>query len=178
MRVIGIDPGANGAIACLDLEGKVESIRVMPKIASGFDGDEFNKILKSFYADATCKDIEEVYIEDVHALFGSSAKATFTFGRICGIIEGIVIANHLRYTYVQPKVWQKEMFFGVEEVRKPATKKGTKGRVDTKAMSEMACKRLFPDIRFLATDRCTKVHDGMTDACLIAEYGRRRLKHE
>jgi hypothetical protein len=64
------------------------------------------------------------------------------------------------------------MFQGVKEVRNPKTK-----RIDTKAMSELACKRLFPDVKFTATDRCTKTHDGMTDATLIAEYGRRKV-HE
>jgi hypothetical protein len=169
MKIIGIDPGANGAITCIDETGKVESIKVMPKISSDFDGNQFNKILENY--DST-QDIKCVYIEDVHAIFGSAAKATFTFGKICGIIEGIIIAHHLPYIYVQPKAWQKEMFQGVKEVRNPKTK-----RIDTKAMSELACKRLFPDVKFTATDRCTKTHDGMTDATLIAEYGRRKV-HE
>ena len=168
-KIIGIDPGANGAVACLEENGKVDFIKVMPKTSAGFDGNEFDNIIRK------CRGVDcVVYIEDVHALFGSSAKATFTFGRICGIIEGIVIANHLRYVYVQPKVWQKEMFQGVKEIRKPSAKKGVKGRIDTKAMSEIACKRLFPETKFVATSRCTKTHDGMTDAALIAEYGRRK----
>lgn len=172
MKIIGIDPGINGAIACMDETGKIEFIKAMPKISSGFDGHAFDGILQN-YQDVECT----VFIEDVHALFGSSAKATFTFGKICGMIEGIVLANHLKYIYVQPKVWQKEMFQGVKEIRKVSTKAGAKGRVDTKAMSEIACKRLFPDIKFVATERCTKTHDGMTDACLIAEYGRRKIKN-
>ena len=163
-KIIGIDPGANGAITCIDETGKVEFIKVMPKIASGLDGSYLNEMIESIGK------VDCVYIEDVHAIFGSAAKATFTFGKVCGIIEGIVIANHLRYTYVQPKVWQKEMFQGVKEVRKPKT-----NRVDTKAMSELACKRLFPAVKFTATDRCTKTHDGMTDSCLIAEWGRRKI---
>ena len=169
-RILGIDVGANGAITCMDETGKVESIVVMPKIAGAFDGSKFNKILQSFYSDATCKDVRCVFIEDVHAIYNSAAKATFTFGKTCGIIEGIVIANHLPYVYVQPKIWQKEMFQGVKEIRKPKT-----NRVDTKAMSELACKRLFPVVKFTATDRCTKTHDGMTDSCLIAEWGRRKI---
>jgi hypothetical protein len=163
-RILGIDVGANGAITCIDDTGKIEFIKVMPKIAAGLDGSYLNEIIKSIGK------VDCVYIEDVHAIFGSAAKATFTFGKTCGIIEGIIIANHLRYVYVQPKVWQKEMFQGVKEIRKPKT-----NRVDTKAMSELACKRLFPDEKFVATDRCTKTHDGMTDSCLIAEWGRRKI---
>jgi hypothetical protein len=32
---------------------------------------------------------------------------------------------------------------------------------------------LWPDERFLPTDRCIKSHDGAIDAALIAEYARR-----
>ena len=166
-KILGIDVGINGAITCMDESGKVESICVMPKINNIFDGRKFDDMLDSICGlDIDCT----VFIEDVHAIFGSAAKATFTFGKTCGIIEGIIIGNCLPYIYVQPKIWQKEMFQGVKEVRKPKT-----NRVDTKAMSELACKRLFPDVKFTATDRCTKTHDGMTDSCLIAEYGRRCL---
>ena len=35
------------------------------------------------------------------------------------------------------------------------------------------CKRLFPGVNLKATDRCKKDHDGMAEALLIAEYGRR-----
>jgi hypothetical protein len=165
-KIIGIDPGANGAITCIDDSGKVTFIKPMPKTSGIFDGREFNNIIQEL----SCGINTTVYIEDVHAIFGSAASATFTFGKICGMIEGIIISNNLSYVFVQPKVWQKEMFQGVKEIRKPQT-----NRVDTKAMSELACKRLFPTVKFTATDRCTKTHDGMTDSCLIAEYGRRKI---
>lgn len=171
MKIIGIDPGINGAVTCMDESGEVDFIEIIPRNAGGIDASILNDLLADPHGE-----IIRVYIEDVHAIYGSSAKATFTFGKVCGIIEGIVVANHIPYVYVQPKVWQKEMFQGVKEIRKPPTKKGVKGRIDTKAMSEIACKRLFPDVKFLATERCKKVHDGMTDSCLIAEYGRRRIK--
>ena len=38
------------------------------------------------------------------------------------------------------------------------------------------CKRLFPDINLLATPRSRKPHDGMAEALLIAEYGRRHYE--
>ena len=175
-KIIAIDPGANGALAMLDSSGKVELIKIMPKIASGFDGIGLNDIIESILVR---EEIECVFIEQIHALFGSSAGSTFTFGQIYGMIEGLVIAHHLKYVLVQPKEWQKEMFQGVKEIRKPSKKnkkdKEVKGRVDTKEMSAIAAKRLFPNEKFLPTERCTKIHDGMTDSLLICEYGRRRL---
>lgn len=173
---VGIDSGLHGAIAFMDENGKVESVQVMPRIAKEFDTNAFNQILKSF----GLANIECVFIEKVHAVFGSAAGATFTFGKVCGIIEGIVVSNNLKYVYVEPKAWQKAMFQGIPEIRKAAkvNKNGraVRGKIDTKIMSELACKRLFPEVNFTATERCTKTHDGMTDAVLIAEYGRRLLK--
>jgi len=46
----------------------------------------------------------------------------------------------------------------------------------TKAMSKSAAQRLFPKESFLKTKRCTVMHDGLTDAALIAEYIRRKIK--
>jgi hypothetical protein len=42
---------------------------------------------------------------------------------------------------------------------------------DTKKASAIIAKRLFPGETFLATERCKKVHDGLTDATLLALYG-------
>jgi hypothetical protein len=34
--------------------------------------------------------------------------------------------------------------------------------------------RMFPDVSLMRTERCTKPHDGIAEALLMAEYGRRR----
>ena len=46
-------------------------------------------------------------IEDVHAIFGSSAKATFQFGFNKGFLIGVLCANKIPYSLVSPSVWQK-----------------------------------------------------------------------
>lgn len=174
MYIVGIDPGKNGAIAVLDKEGKIISKQVMPKIANEFDTNEFNKMVVNI----GLENIDCVAIEKVHALFGSSAGSTFEFGRMVGILEGVIVSHSLKHIMIDPKVWQKEMFQGIPEIRKPSTinknGKELKGRVDTKAMAEIACKRLFPNESFIATERSKKYHDGLGDAVLIAEYLRRK----
>ena len=47
-------------------------------------------------------------IEDVHALRGSSAKGTFTFGRNLGFWEGILTTLNIIWIKISPKEWQKE----------------------------------------------------------------------
>lgn len=175
--IIGIDPGKNGAIAISDADGVVAFI-VMPKIGNVFDIHELNQFFRKLKPEAF-----HVVIEDVHAIYGSAAGATFNFGFGCGLLQGLLVARDFSYTLIQPKKWQKVMYEGVPEIRKPSIliKKGkragqtVKGGLDTKAMSLLAAKRLYPTMSFLATPRCKKPHDGIVDALLIAEYGKRVL---
>jgi len=41
-------------------------------------------------------------------------------------------------------------------------------------MALVAAKRLFPGQDFTLTERATKAHDGMVDALLMSEYGKRK----
>lgn len=118
-------------------------------------------------------------MEQIHAIFGSSAKATFSFGEIYGQLQGLLIANKIPYVLVQPKVWQKEMWTNSDMVvnYKKVVVKGketTRKEVDTKATSINAAKRLFPNIDFRKTERCKKIDDNKVDATLMSEYARRK----
>ena len=109
-------------------------------------------------------------IEDVHALFGASAKSTFNFGWIVGALEAILVSNGIPYNKVSPKDWQKEMWQGIPKI----TKQG-KNSTDTKAMSLLAAKRLFPNEDLRATERSVKPCHDKIDALLLAEYCRRKF---
>ena len=164
---IGIDPGKNGYI-CAYEETDTGSWFVhypTPLINTGVDMHLFRAIINGFTRDY---DVHCV-IEDVHAIFGSSAKSTFNFGWIVGLTEGIVSSAGIPYTKVTPKEWQKEMWQGIPLQKKP------NGRTDTKAMSLLAAKRLFPNEDLTATERSVKPHDGKVDALLLAEYCRRKF---
>lgn len=118
-------------------------------------------------------------IEDVHSVFGSSAKATFQFGFNKGYLIGLLAANHIPYTLVQPKEWQKEMWQNSDMVvtYKEVVIKGkktTKKEVNTKQTSINACKRLFPTLDLRKSDRCKKIDDNKVDSILMAEYARRK----
>ncbi len=57
---------------------------------------------------------------------------------------------------------------------KKKNKDGTqKMKTDTKAMSLVAAQRIFPNESFLATERSSVPHDGLVDAALICEFGKR-----
>jgi hypothetical protein len=118
-------------------------------------------------------------IEDVHAIFGSSAKSTFAFGFNKGYLVGLLAANQIPYTLVQPKEWQREMWGNSDMVvtYKEITIKGkkvSKKEVNTKQTSINACKRLFPMLDLRKSERSKKIDDNKVDSILMAEYARRK----
>lgn len=166
---VGIDPGLNGGLFAIAENGAIKSWK-MPVSGGKVDA---NGLYSLFSKLNTSCDVT-VVIEEVHSIFGTSASSNFTFGFVCGMIEAIVISHQLRFSKVQPKIWQKEIWLS-SEVQYKALKEGkTKKSIDTKLTSQMAARRLFPKFDFRGTERSKKDHDGIIDAALIAEYGKRK----
>lgn len=118
-------------------------------------------------------------IEDVHAIFGSSAKATFQFGFNKGYLIGLLTANQIPYVLVQPKEWQREMWGNSDMVVNYKTvnikgKETTRKEVNTKQTSINACKRLFPNLDLRKSERSKKIDDNKVDSILMSEYARRK----
>lgn len=166
---IGIDIGSKGAIAFFH-DGVLASYQAFPLIEGRPDLQAFAKLMID---QVTGNDVHAV-IEDLHSIFGTSAKSNFQFGWINGAVEAILSTFAIPYTKVQAKKWQKTMWEGVRPVEVSTGKKDKKGnmkyKVDTKATSLLAAKRLFPNESFLATARSKVPHDGIVDAVLIGLY--------
>lgn len=111
-------------------------------------------------------------MEEVHAVFGSSAKATFNFGEVFGFLKGILIAGGIPYHLVQPKDWQHEIWINEDKIYR--YKGDGKKMVDTKGTSLNAACRLFPNLDFRRTPSCKKPDDNKVDSLLICEYARRK----
>jgi len=164
---IGIDIGKSGAIVIQDLRTKEIEKFIMPVVGKQLDIHKLHEMLNVFKGE-DCM----VAFEDLRAIYGSSAGATFTFGFVAGVTEALVISLGLPYRKVNAKVWQKQAFAGIPEIRKPSTtnKNGKLviGRIDTKPMALIASKRLFPKVDCRPTERCKNAHDGIVDALLIS----------
>lgn len=96
-------------------------------------------------------------VEHVGAMPGQGSVSTFNFGMNFGIIQGVLSALKIPYELVRPHKWKKEF-----------------SCTSDKNTSIEVAKRLFPQANFKRTPKCTKDHDGIAEALLLAEYGRRK----
>lgn len=171
---IGIDIGANGAYAIF-IDNELKQYGKIP------GKDELDmKALINILTDFNDATSYHAAFEDLHSIFGSSAKSNFQFGVNNGLVIGMLQTASMPYTKIQAKKWQKEMWEGIRPVEilvKGKTNKdgSPKYKIDTKATSLLAAKRLFPKESFLATERSKVSHDGIVDAVLIGSYCNRHF---
>jgi hypothetical protein len=148
MMICGIDPGANGAIAVLDSTNP-DSVALL----------DLNKAtMYDAYLWLKHHQANKVWVEDVHSLFGMSAKSNFGFGRNFGIALAIAKMGTSGgpIHQVTPKIWQK--FAGVT----------AKGKDIKKQVAEIAT-RLYPAANVYG--KRGGLLDGRSDALMIAHYG-------
>lgn len=167
---MGIDPGSKGYIS-VQYNGEFSFYSIEDNDL--YQLSEIMANIRNSHANLAC------VMEHIHAIFGSSAKATFSFGEIYGKLQALLAANKIPYVLVQPKTWQKEMWQNSDMVVnykkvKVRGKDVTRKEVDTKATSINAAKRLFPNIDFRKSDRCKNLDDNKVDATLMSEYARRK----
>jgi len=78
-----------------------------------------------------------------------------------GSVRSLLETRELRHFRIAPQTWQKEML-------------GSCPKGETKKFALAVATRLWPSETWLATSRSSKPHEGLVDAALIAEYGRRK----
>jgi len=166
LKVIGIDPGKDGAFAIVE-DTTLLLAETFPKVGATKElcFRSLNKRLQSL-----CIRVDLILIERVQAIRGSAAGATFSFGRSYQMAIDAATLAPAPQEFVKPTEWQKAMFKG-ETPQYKITKSGKRNAKDTKKMAQVVASRLFPDETFLRSDRCSKPHDGMIDAALIAYWG-------
>lgn len=94
-------------------------------------------------------------------------KGLVSYAKGAGMLHMMALWNW-PITEVKPSVWCREMKHGVD-----------KG-LSTKDQSIKVAQSFWPAEfnkggKFYASDRCRKPHDGMVEAALLAEWGRRRM---
>ncbi len=100
-------------------------------------------------------------VEDVHAIFGTSAKSNFNFGYNTGVVNTVAMAAGVSVEKVTPKKWQKHV--GVK----------AKGKLIKKDVAGI-CDRLYPKAGIYGPKG--GLLDGRSDALLIAHYASQTFK--
>lgn len=166
---VGIDFGKKGGIVAIK-GNKVIYKRHMPTVgdkeSAEIDVMMITKILNKFRK-KNC----HVVAEKFGGFFGYSKKIAVSINGQKEAILAICVVLGIPYSCYLPTQWQKVIFEGTTVVKKKG--KNAKGK-DNKAMALTTANRLFPHEKFLKTPRCSVPHDGMIDAVLLAEFGRRK----
>lgn len=153
MRICTIDPGASGYLCFLDI---LNSDIQFHKTTT--DPHLLIHDIKEFAPDI-------LVIEEVHSVFGSSAKANFSFGFNVGLLHGIINASNIGTIHmVQPKEWQKTL--GIT----------AKGKAIKKEVAEV-CKQYYPEAELYG--KRGGLQDGKSDSLGIAIHVlKQRKKYE
>ena len=153
MKIIGIDPGLNGAIAVLQ-DNKVKEIFDVPVMPEGkknkrqLNSAQLVKLLKDIISD---NEEVVVIVENVSAMPGQGVTSMFNFGQTFGAIKGICAALGLPIFFVRPAKWKKH--FDLINSSKDASR--------TKAIE------MYPSI----SNQLSKKKDvNKSDAILIARF--------
>lgn len=152
--ILGIDPGLHGALAFYDPAADALHVHDMPTLVvakAGKNRTVINEPALAQLIDNCSQDIGEAWLEQVGTRPGEGAVGAFTFGRVYGLIRGVLVANFIRVHDVTPQVWKKAL------------------RVTgDKDESRLRASHTFPKHTHLWP---LKKHDGRAEAALIARYG-------
>lgn len=144
MRVIGIDPGINGAFALHD-GGVLTALEDMPTFDTRVDGAAVREILNKMNPDC-------VYIENTQPMPRNGSIASFKLGLNTGIVIGVVQTLSHPLFRIRPQQWKSKM--GVSRL----DKNGIRGIV----------REMYPD--WHSCFARVKDHD-RAEAVLISRYG-------
>lgn len=170
----GIDPGKSGAVAFINDAGLVMRLSPIPLVESAKGGrDEYNlpAIADLFRVGGVPLFVTLEKSQPLPAFIGprgpdgkqeqisGGSVANYNRGLSRGF-EWMLVAMRIPYQLVAPRTWQAAMHAGA-----PGS--------DTKQRSILAAQRLFPGVSLRRTALSRKPHDGIAEALLLAEYGRR-----
>lgn len=164
-KIIGVDGGKGGAICLMDTLGEVIEVFPMPMLKGKVPQYDTLAIMSFFQRNRDAF----VVLEKVLILGPLTSKqAAQSTGWCLGFFEGLCVGYGMRYQVVPPQTWQKNLFEGLN------------WKQDSKVFSAMYAQKMAPKIDWKLGPRkkatgLKSVHDGMTDAFCLAEYGRRYL---
>ena len=150
---IGVDPGKKGGIAFIHPGLDCYGAYPMPETR--------NQVYKLLQELKTKYDATLIAaVELVHSMPKQGVASTFTFGKGCGEVLGVLTALDAVIHEPTPQAWKKVMMVGTDKSKDAAIQ---------------VAENLFPDIQ-LVPKGCRVPNDGMAEALLLAEWCCRQYK--
>jgi hypothetical protein len=162
---IGIDPGKKGFITILD--GGVLEFHQLPTIGKEYDYIKLIEIFDKYFFEPDYN--IHICIENNHGRGGWSANVNESLGESRGMLKMLMHVYRFPYTMVTPAKWQKVAHEGIPLLKR-LSKTGKTMIKDTKKMSEIAVKRLYPNVDLRRTTRCINYDENKIDSLLICYY--------
>jgi crossover junction endodeoxyribonuclease RuvC len=118
MILLGIDPGANGAIAVFE-DGRLVDVIDMPAVRDG----KGKRRTDAAAVGAAIRGVRPhlAVVERVGAMPGQGVTSMFSFGLTCGIVHGALGALQVPMELVSPQQWKQEMHVGRDNARQRAS---------------------------------------------------------
>lgn len=148
--IIGVDPGKSGAIAALDLAGRLLDVADMPVVGPIISATLLDEIVHNWADPLILPPYGVAVIEDVHAMPKQGVSSSFSFGRSLGVAEGVLAGGGWSVRYVSPAKWKRAM-----------------GLTADKGVSRRRAIELWPD---KAKAFARVKDDGRAEAALIARW--------
>lgn len=161
--VFGVDLGLNGGVAKVPTivgDPRVWRMSTLPSPKGKGRVYDLPGIIDRLHSWAP----DHVFIEaaQLRGKAPASKQGAVSLARCQALFEMMCCVRGYPCTIVRAHTWQVAMFAGLGKVQ------------DTKAASILIAKRLFPEVN-LRPDNCRTDQCGLSDALLLAEYGRRQL---
>lgn len=145
----GIDPGRKGGLALIDENKNLLYIEPMPLLGKGYDYCRIQTMIDNLPAQTT------ILLELKPGVQERSASPTTSFGFHCGVLYGLCLKANTQI--ISPKTWKKEF-----DVARNYKEKRDEMKLRSVQMAEHLFHREFKS-----------TEDGLAEALLLAEYGRR-----
>jgi hypothetical protein len=160
-QYLGIDNGISGGMVLLSATPGLSPIAMLPMpVKRARKGNEVDLSEIIWWLDKNEIRLSETMTIIEEPGGSKSAKAATSMAGSFHALRALLDIYGVRYERITPQTWQRVMI--------PGAKGG-----ETKARALEVARRLWPGTDWRASDRCRTPHDGLIDAALIAEYGRR-----
>src|SRR5580765_1616920 len=116
MRVLGVDPGASGALAMWDTDLSALVVCDMPSALVHVGKVQRRQISEVWLADTLrTYQPDHAWIERVHALPKQGVTSSFSFGLAYGLARGVLAALGVPVSLVTPNEWKRAFRLGPDK---------------------------------------------------------------